>query len=122
MHAELLLLEPGSEGEAEVDLWKAMELARSRKAKSLELRAATTVARVLRRQRRTAEARVLLAECYEWFTEGFQTADLRDARELMALRGSDSDHTSAVRGPQGTPYTMLPTSERRYHTAPQSVP
>ncbi len=83
LHAELLLLVPGSEAEAEVLLRKALEMTRRQKLKSLELRTALTLACLLRRQGRTTEGRDVLAECYAWFTEGFDTADLREARELL---------------------------------------
>jgi tetratricopeptide (TPR) repeat protein len=81
--AELLLLRPGHHVEAEASLRKSLHLARSREARSLELRAAMSLARLLRQQGRAAEGRDLLAECYAWFTEGFDTPDLREARELL---------------------------------------
>jgi predicted ATPase len=83
IRAELLLLTPGSETEAEIILWKALELARSQKSRSLELRSAMSLARLLRQEGRAAEGRDLLAECYAWFTEGFDTADLQEAWELL---------------------------------------
>ncbi|NIO68752.1 MAG: hypothetical protein GTN71_06850, partial [Anaerolineae bacterium] len=83
VRAELLLLAPGSEAEAEASLRQALDLARSQKSKSLELRAAMSLARLLRKQGRAAEGRDLLAECYAWFTEGFDTPDLQEARELL---------------------------------------
>jgi predicted ATPase len=83
LRAELLLLAPGAEAEAETALRQALNLARSQKSKSLELRVAMSLARLLRQQGRAAEGRDLLAECYAWFTEGFETPDLREARELL---------------------------------------
>jgi predicted ATPase len=83
VRAELLLLVPGSEAEAEASLRQALDLARSQKSTSLELRAAMSLARLLRKQGRAAEGRDLLAECYAWFTEGFDTPDLQEARELL---------------------------------------
>ena len=83
IRAELLLLEPGNEAEAEASLRQALDLARSQKSKSLELRAATSLARLLQEQGRAAEGRELLAECYAWFTEGFDTPDLQEAEELL---------------------------------------
>ncbi|HSR34741.1 MAG TPA: hypothetical protein VLY63_29575, partial [Anaerolineae bacterium] len=83
IRAQLLLLAPGNEVEAEAGFRKALEVARRQKSKSLELRAAMSLARLLRQKGRAAEGRNLLAECYSWFTEGFQTADLQEARGLL---------------------------------------
>jgi predicted ATPase len=58
-------------------------MARSRSAKSWELRATTSLARLLRDTGRRDEARAMLAEIYNWFTEGFDTADLKDAKALL---------------------------------------
>ena len=55
----------------------------SRSAKSLELRATSSLARLLRDTDRRDEARAMLAEIYNWFTEGFDTADLKDAKALL---------------------------------------
>jgi predicted ATPase len=52
-------------------------------AKSWELRTTTSLARLLRDTGRRDEARAMLAEIYNWFTEGFDTADLKDARALL---------------------------------------
>jgi predicted ATPase len=83
LRAELLLLGPGTEAEAESALRTALEIAGGQKSKSLELRVTVSLARLLRQQGRGAEGRDLLARCYGWFTEGFDTADLREARELL---------------------------------------
>ena len=64
-------------------LRKAIEVARSQSAKSLELRAGTSLARLLEKQGERDEARAILAEIYNWFTEGFDTADLKDAKALL---------------------------------------
>ena len=56
---------------------------RRQQAKSLELRAATSLARLWRDQGKRAQARDMLAPVYGWFTEGFDTADLKDARALL---------------------------------------
>jgi predicted ATPase len=62
---------------------RAIEIARKQSAKSLELRATTSLAWLLAKQGRRDEARAMLAEIYNWFTEGFDTADLIDARALL---------------------------------------
>jgi predicted ATPase len=69
--------------EAEECFLKAVEIAQHQQAKSLELRAVMSLARLWQRQGKTAEARQLLAEIYGWFTEGFDTKDLRDAKALL---------------------------------------
>jgi predicted ATPase len=69
--------------EAETCFRQALDLARRQQAKSLELRAAMSLARLWQRQGKDAEARALLAPIYGWFTEGFDTADLQDARTLL---------------------------------------
>jgi predicted ATPase len=69
------------EGQAAFE--NALRIARNQKAKSLELRAATDLARLWGEQRRRAEARDLLAPVYGWFTEGFDTPDLNDAKVLL---------------------------------------
>ena len=69
--------------EAEASLRKALDIARRQHAKSLELRAATSLARLRQEQDKKAEARDLLAPIYDWFTEGFDSADLKDAKTLL---------------------------------------
>jgi predicted ATPase len=91
LRAELLLLAPGTEVEAEAVLRKAVEVACSQKSKSLELRAAMSLARLLRQQGRTAKGRELLAECYACFTEGFDTPDLQGARALLDMLHGTGD-------------------------------
>jgi len=66
---------------AETCFRKALDVARHQEAKSWELRAATSLARLW--QGKTNEARELLAPIYNWFTEGFDTADLKDAKALL---------------------------------------
>jgi predicted ATPase len=62
---------------------RAVEIARKQSAKTLELRAMTSLAQLLAKQDRRDEARAMLAELYNWFTEGFDTADLKDAKSLL---------------------------------------
>jgi predicted ATPase len=62
---------------------QALEVARHQQAKSLELRAATSLARLWQSQGKRHEAYELLGEIYGWFTEGFDTLDLKDAKALL---------------------------------------
>jgi adenylate cyclase len=68
---------------AEADFRTALKLARSMGAKALELRATMRLARLLCDTGRRDEAHSTLAEIYNWFTEGFDTADLKDAKALL---------------------------------------
>jgi class 3 adenylate cyclase/tetratricopeptide (TPR) repeat protein len=80
-----ILLDMGGPGEAEAEplIARALEIARSQQARSFELRAATSLARLWQRQGKRAEARDLLQPVYDWFTEGFDTQDLKDAKALL---------------------------------------
>ncbi len=69
--------------EAEACFHTALDVARQQEAKSWELRAATSLARLWQQRGKTAEAREQLAPVYSWFTEGFDTADLKDAKTLL---------------------------------------
>ena len=69
--------------EAEECFWKAIEVARHQQAKSLELRAVMSLARLWQQQGKTKEAHRMLSEIYHWFTEGFDTKDLQDAKALL---------------------------------------
>jgi predicted ATPase len=82
---ELLLASSRAENrtEAESCFHRAIDIARRQSAKSLELRATTSLARLLDKQGRQDEARRMLGEIYGWFTESFDTADLKDAKELL---------------------------------------
>jgi predicted ATPase len=62
---------------------KAIEIAQRQQAKSLELRATVSLARLWQQQGKTAEAHKLLSEIYDWFTEGFDTKDLQEAKALL---------------------------------------
>jgi predicted ATPase len=80
-----LLLDPAlsRQAEAEACLFRAIDAARRQQARSLELRAAMTMSQIWQRQGKRAEARALLAPVYQWFTEGFDTIDLKDAKALL---------------------------------------
>jgi predicted ATPase len=79
----LLLKHPVMQQEAEACFQRAMDVARRQEAKSLELRAAMSLSRLWQRQGKRDEARELLAPLYSWFTEGFDTADLQEAKALL---------------------------------------
>ncbi len=79
----LLLAQGGATNEVEQCFQQALAIARQQAAKSLELRAAISLARLWQTQNRLEEARTLLAEIYGWFTEGFASADLCEARNLL---------------------------------------
>ncbi|MDH4135584.1 MAG: tetratricopeptide repeat protein, partial [Anaerolineae bacterium] len=78
-----LLLAQGDDAEAEASFHQAIEVARRQQAKSWELRATVSLCRLWREQGRVDEARQMLAEVYGWFTEGFDTPDLQEARALL---------------------------------------
>jgi predicted ATPase len=78
-----LLLVQGDEAEAESCFERAIAVARRQEAKSWELRAATSLGRLWQAKGRRQEAREMLGACYGWFSEGFDTADLREARALI---------------------------------------
>ncbi len=79
----IMMRDSSATAEAEKCFRKAIELARGQLAKWLELRASLSLARLLDRTGRRDEARGMLAEIYDWFTEGFDTADLKDAKALL---------------------------------------
>jgi predicted ATPase len=79
----LLQRSPGALNGAEHSYQRAIEQSRQQNAKSLELRATTSLARLWRDQNKRTEARDLLAPVYGWFTEGFDTPDLREANALL---------------------------------------
>jgi predicted ATPase len=85
----LLLKQTGTpQAEAEAWLQRALDVARRQEAKALELRAAMSLSRLWQQQGKRAEAHALLAPVYGWFTEGFDTADLQEARALLAELGA----------------------------------
>ncbi len=84
LRGELLRSEAMNRGaEAEGCFRTAIEVARGQQAKSLELRAAVSLGRLWRDEGKRAQAHRLVAEVYDWFTEGFETPDLKDARSLL---------------------------------------
>jgi predicted ATPase len=74
---------PKAEGEAEACFFKAIDIARRQHAKALELQAVMSLGRLWARQGKKKETRQLLAGIYEWFTEGFETGDLQEAKSLL---------------------------------------
>ena len=85
----VLLLRQSGTPPAEAEAWfrRALDVARRQEAKSLELRAAMSLSRLWQQQGKCAEARDLLAPIYGWFTEGFDTADLQEAKTLLEELG-----------------------------------
>ena len=89
LRGELLLEHAHSDADvAETCFREALEVARQQQAKMLELRAATSLARLWRHQSKPREAHDLLASVYEWFTEGFDTSDLKEAKALLEELGA----------------------------------
>jgi predicted ATPase len=84
LHGVLLLRQTGTP-QAEAEAWfrQALDIAQRQQAKSLELRAAISLSRLWQSQSKRAEARGLLTPIYSWFTEGFDTADLQEAKALL---------------------------------------
>jgi predicted ATPase len=78
-----MLLAPSLQAEVEACFRQAIYVARHQRAKSLELRAMTSLSRLWQQQGKRAEACQMLAGVYGWFTEGFDTSDLREARALL---------------------------------------
>jgi predicted ATPase len=98
-------LTPNPQAEAEECFLKAVEIARRQQAKSWELRAVMSLSRLWQQQGKTEEARQMLAEIYDWFTEGFDTVDLKDAKALLeelegrAKRTPSAERKSAEKRP-----------------------
>jgi TOMM system kinase/cyclase fusion protein len=84
LQGQLLLRQAvADDRQAETCFHQALDIARRQRAKALELRAAMSLSRLWQQQGKRAEARQLLAEVYGWFTEGFDTADLQEAKALL---------------------------------------
>ena len=81
--ALLLQQNSANQAEAETCFYHALEIARNQQAKSFELRTATSLARLWQQQGKRQEVHDLLAPVYGWFTEGFDTADLQEAKALL---------------------------------------
>jgi predicted ATPase len=81
-----LVWQPPGTPQVEAETWlrQALDVARRQDARALEWRAAMSLSRLWQQQGKRAEARELLAPIYGWFTEGFDTADLREAKALLA--------------------------------------
>ena len=89
----LLRRSAASQKEAETCFHRAIDLSHDQGAKSLELRAIMSLSDLWRKQGKKAEARQMLQEIYRWFTEGFNTADLKEAKELFKERlGASPSH------------------------------
>ena len=76
-------LTPNPQEEAEACFQQAIDIARRQEAKSLELRAVVSLSRLWRTQGKKTQARKMLAKSYEWFTEGFDTKDLQEAKTFL---------------------------------------
>jgi predicted ATPase len=83
LKGELILKQSSVQKEAEECFGKAIAIARKQQARSLELRATVSLARLWQQQGKTAEAHQMLSEVYNWFTEGFDTKDLQEAKALL---------------------------------------
>ena len=115
----LLSLASRDEWHAEESFRRAVEIARAQDAKSFELRASTSLARLWRHQGKRAEARGLLDPIYSWFTEGFDTKDLQDAKSLLgrtevveALSSAVIDNEIKVRQEALSKSDTQPTGDR----------
>ena len=83
LKGELLRLQDAEDGRVEQQFSKALDIARQQEAKSLELRATVSLCRLWQARGKKEEARQMLAEIYDWFSEGFDTADLIEAKALL---------------------------------------
>jgi predicted ATPase len=111
LRGEALLADAGTVSEAETAMQQAIDVARRQNAKSWELRSAMSLARLRRQQGRPQEAVALLAPVYGWFTEGFDTADLKEAKTLLDTLTASTDCSPEERysGANGTKTSPSPT-------------
>ena len=79
----MMIMNPGNQVEVEKSLRTAIDVARGQGARLFELRATVSLARLLAKQGRRDEAHEMLNDIYSWFTQGFDTADLKDAKALL---------------------------------------
>ena len=86
-----LLQASGNDTEAEHCFMQALDIARRQRAKSWELRATVSLARLWQQQGKPEQAQSMLSEIYSWFTEGFDTADLKEAKTLLKDLSSSTD-------------------------------
>jgi len=84
LRGEFLLMQGADASDVEAALLRAVSIARAQRARSLELRATMSLARLWIAQNRSDDARRQLSDLYAWFTEGFETPDLQAARLLLA--------------------------------------
>jgi predicted ATPase len=97
LRGELLLAAGDETAAAEACFQHALDVARRQEARSWELRAATSLARLWQRQGRATDARALLRPVYGWFREGFDTADLIEAKALLdALQAPGTGYSAAL--------------------------
>ena len=110
LRGELLLArDPADASEAEAAFHEALVIARGQSAKSWELRTALSLSRLWRRQGKREEAGRLLRGIRDWFTEGFEAADLREARTPRRTRGGLRRWRRQPNLPQELPRKVLPT-------------
>jgi predicted ATPase len=110
---------PDPQGEAETCFQKALAIARQQEAKSFELRAAMSLARLWQRQGKIAEARELLEDVYDWFTEGFDIKDLQEAAELLVALGGTVERTAEEKRQRTTSNRSLASSVQRLESEEQ---
>ena len=113
LKGEMLLGQDSSNAaQAEQSFRTAIEISRKQHAKSWELRAITSLARLLAKQHKRDEARMMLAEIYNWFTEGFDTPDLKDAEALLEELGGQVSKLNRGKGVDGVPESSKNAASR----------
>jgi len=113
LKGEMLLAQDSSNAaQAEQCFRIAIEISRKQHAKSWELRATTSLARLLAKQHKRDEARTMLAEIYNWFTEGFDTPDLKEAEALLEELGGQVSKLKQGKGVDGVPESIKNAASR----------